>query len=375
MNNRPNYETLRDETKFSWHVGATVSALLEVTGIPIKEFNLNSDVGIELYRKGRPMLREMFGEDVNTVGLSTPPVSYGHINCLGAELIFPDGGEVNHTKPFHTLEEGVESLKEKIDLDFATAGMTPFYLDYRKKMSEAFGEPCGFWFGSEGPITTAYTLRGNDVFYDPYDNPELFKEFLRLLTDSIVQFFHFKEKLDGRPPVNPDGGGMCDDISAMFSPEMWPEFVLPLFDRYYCGITTGTRSAHIEDLRPNHLPYLEEMGLVNFDPSVSPRINPKIIRDRCRVPFGWRISDFPYRAMDCQDLSDFVFQAVADGASYVFTHAAAAMCNPETVKKVHAFIAAAKESARMLDEGASREEIGECVSAEGKKKFWDHWPE
>jgi len=51
------------------------------------------------------------------------------------------------------------------------------------------------------------------------------------------------------------------------------------------------------------------------------------------------------------------------------------MCNPETVKKVHAFIDAAKETERMLKEGASRERIGECVSAEGKEKLWDHWLE
>ncbi len=376
MNSKPNYETLRDETKFYWYVGTGISALLELTGIPIKEFLLNSDVGIELYRKGRPMLREMFGEDVGQPPFATPPISYGHINGLGAELLFPDGGDVNHTKPFHTLEEGVKSLKEKMDIDFATAGMAPFYLDYREKLSAAFdGEPCGLWYNHEGPITTAYTLRGDDVFYDPYDKPELFKEFLRLEVESIIKFVQFRAKLEGWPLINHESGGMCDDISSMFSPSMWPEFVLPFIDQYYRGITTGVRTAHIEDLRPDHIPYLEEIGLVNFDPSVSPKINPKIINERCRVPFGWRISNFHYHNMDCQDVSDFIFQAVADGASYVFTHAASTMCNPETVKKVHTFIDAAKQAERMLEEGASRDRIGECVSDEGKKKFWDHWPE
>jgi hypothetical protein len=51
------------------------------------------------------------------------------------------------------------------------------------------------------------------------------------------------------------------------------------------------------------------------------------------------------------------------------------MCNEETLKKVHAFIGAAKEAERMLDKGKTREQIGECVSEEGKKKFWAHWPE
>lgn len=376
MNSKPNYETLRDETKFSWFVNSSVGALLELTEIPNKEFLLNSDVGIELYRKGRPMLREMFGEDVNQTVLSTPPVSYGHINTLGAELLFPDGGDVNHSKPFHTLEEGVKCLKEKMDIDFATAGMAPFYIEYQRKMSEAFdGEYCGLWFSHEGPITTAYTLRGDAVFYDPYDNPELFKEFLRLEVESIVKFIQFKYKLMGHLPISAESGGMCDDISSMFGPDMWPEFVLPFIDQYYRGITTGTRVAHIEDLRPDHLPYLEEIGLVYFDPSISPKINPKIINERCRVPFGWRLGSFHYHNMNCQDISDFVFQAVADGASTVFTYVGPTMCNPKTVEKVHTFINTAKQAEQMLKEGASRDKIGECVSDEGKKKFWDIWPE
>lgn len=378
MAKTPNYETLRTETEFQWFVSSAYPALVELTNIPTKDIYLDPKAGIELYRKGRPMLREMFGEEVGLPALNTPAISYGHINGLGAELFFPDNGEVNHSKPCTTLEKGVELLKSKMDIDFATAGMAPFYLDYRQKMTEAFdGETCGFWYGAEGPMTTAYTLRGNDVFYDPYDNPELFKEFLRLEVESIIKFLHFKIRAFDKeaPLVNPDGSGMCDDLSAMFKPEMWPEFVLPYIDQYYNGLTTGVRSAHIEGLRPDHMPHLEQIGLVYFDPSVSPQINPKIINARCRVPFGWRLVSFHYHTMNCRDVEDFVFQSVADGACRVFTYVSATMCNEPTVEKVHAFIRASKQAEQMLKQGATREKIGECVSAEGKKKFWDTWPE
>ena len=89
---KPDYSALRAETPFTWSVSATYLALLEVTGIPIRRFNLDPAAGVELYRKGWPMLREMFGEDVALWGPSTPPISYGHVNGLGSRLTFPDGG-------------------------------------------------------------------------------------------------------------------------------------------------------------------------------------------------------------------------------------------------------------------------------------------
>ncbi len=371
---KPDYDRLRDEAGFTWFVRSTYLALLEVTGIEIREFYLNPQAGIELYRKGRPMIREMFGPDVGLPGVSTPPISYGHPNGLGSKLTFPEGGEVAHEHIYSSLREGIEALKKPVH--FEKAGMAPFYLDYREKLLQAFPEePVGFWYDSEGPITTAYELRGDGFFYDLMDEPELAKTFLKLMTDSIIEFNHFRCKVMDIPPINPNGANMCDDISSMVPPRLFPEFVLPYWDQYYRGMTTGKRSAHIEDLRPDQLKYLEDIGLVRYDPSISPKINPKIIFQRSRVPFAWRLGSFHYPAMSCRDIEDFVFQTVADGASTVFTYVSSTMCNEVTVKKVHAFIQAAKEAKRMFDEGASREEIGSCVSSEGRKKFWDHWPE
>lgn len=374
MHAKPNYETLRAETKFHWHVGSSYSALLELTNIPIREFNLNPSAGIDLYRRGRPMQREMFGEQVALAGVATPSISYGHVNGLGSKLTFPDGGEVGHEHIYSSLQEGIKALKKPVD--FATAGMAQFYIDYRQKLRQAFpDENVGFGYGLEGPITTAYELRGDGIFYDLMDEPGLIKEFLGLVTDSIIEFHRFQCRLNNCAAINPDGAGMADDISSMVPPRMFSEYVVPYWDQYYCGMTTGKRTAHIENLRPGHLKYLEDIGLWSYDPSISPKINPKIIREKCRVPFGWRLGSFYYPPLSCEDVADFVFQAAADGASSVFTYIEGIMCNEESVKKVHAFIGAAKETEKMLSEGATREQIGQYVSETGKKKFWDHWLE
>lgn len=370
---KPDYDTLRNNTAFTWSIGSSYDTLITLADIPIREYNLNPEAGIEAYRKGRPMIREYFGQDVTAPFLCTPHVSYGHINCLGAKLNFPVGGEVCPEVLYGSLEEGVSALKNPVD--FETAGMTQFYADYSRKLSEAFdGEQCYFAFGYEGPITTAYTLRGHGVFLDPSDNPSLFKEFLQLLTESIVQFARFHCRINGYPEYSEEGAGLCDDVASMFSPDAWPEFVLPYWEQYYTGRTSGSRFAHVEDLRKEQLHFLEKICLLEYDPSISPKLNPKIIRDNCRVPFSWRLGSFYYPQLSCSDIRDFVFQAVCDGACKVFTDAESSLCNEAGVQKLQAFADAAREVEKMLAEGADRAEIGNCVSKEGKAKFWDKWP-
>lgn len=369
---RPDYLTARKEAGFGWSVGSGQGALRLVTGTPIREFNLNPDVCIDAYRRGRPMLREMFGEEVSLPGPCTPAVSYGHVNCLGSELLFPEGGEVAHTHIYSSLEEGLRALQRPVD--FAAAGMAPFYLGFRERMREAFpGETVGFGFGDEGPITTGYELRGEGFFTDILDNPPLAREFLCAVVESVLAFHRWFCSLDNRPPVNPDGGGMCDDLASVVPPRVFRDMVLPFWEQYYAGITTGRRSAHVEDLRAEQLPFLEEIGLSSYDPSISPRLNPQIIAEHCRVPFYWRLGCFHCWEMSCLDVEDFVFQATADGASGVTLVVAEPLCNNEGVAKVHAFVRAAKEAKRMMDAGASRYQVGQRVSPEGKEKLWDCW--
>jgi len=165
---------------------------------------------------------------------------------------------------------------------------------------------------------------------------------------------------------------MADDISSMIRPAMMPEFALPYWEQYYRGRTTGARHAHIEDLRPTHLRYLEAIGLDSYDPSVSPRLNPRIVCTECRVPFTWRLPGFLYRDMSIRDVEDFVYQAAAEGASSVHTVAEACMCNPDAAAKVKAFVDAAKRTKDILGSGASREKVGELVSPENRDRFFGY---
>ncbi|MFQ6047896.1 MAG: uroporphyrinogen decarboxylase family protein [Phycisphaerae bacterium] len=368
----PDYATARQAAGFSWFVGGTQDALCALVGISKQQLYLDPKAGIEAYRRGRPLLREMFGPDVAMPGLSTPGISYGHANGLGSRLIFPEDGEVGHTHPYESLEQGIEALREPVD--FASAGMAPFYLDYQRQLQRAFpGEKVALGFGREGPITTAYEMRGEDFFTDIFDDPAGVRRFLQLLTRSILEFHRFRSAANGTAVVGPRAGGMVDDLASMIPARMFRQLVLPYWEQYYRGVTTGQRRAHVEDLRPAQLPFLEEIGLAYYDPSISAKLNPRLISQHCRVPFTWRLGSFHYRGMSARDVQDFVFQSVADGASGVHSYVEQSLCNDEGVRKVWAFISAAKQAKDMLDAGATRQQVGQCVSPEGRARFWDHW--
>jgi hypothetical protein len=367
----PDYTTARDRAGFAYWAGGSEGALRELTATPIREFNLDPEACIECYRRGRPLLREMFGEEVSLPGLSTPAISYGHVNGLGSELLFPEGGEVCQTHIYDSLEQGLKALAEPVR--WSEVGWAPFFLEFREKLQAAFpGEPVSLSWGGEGPITTAYELRGAGFFTDIYDQPHLAREFLAAIVRSVHDCTAFTNQVNGRAAFGPSAG-LCDDLASFIPPALFAQLVLPAWELHYRLQTDGTRGAHVEDLRAEQLPFLEDIGLSDFDPSISPKLNPRIVAEHCRVPFTWRLANFHYTEMSLQEVEDFVFQSCADGASSVHTIVAEGMCDEATAAKVQAFLRAGREAQELVAKGCSREAIGQRVSPEGRAKLWDGW--
>ncbi|NPV48901.1 MAG: hypothetical protein HPY69_18320 [Armatimonadetes bacterium] len=368
---RPNYDTARADAGFTFSVSGSQAALRELTGTPIREFNLDPQACIDCYRRGRPLLREMFGDKVSLPGVSTPAISYGHVNGLGSELRFPEGGEVAQTHVCASLEDGLAVLAEPVS--WTETGWAPYFLGFLERLKDAFPEERVSWsWGGEGPITTAYELRGEGFFLDVHDRPAMARQFLSAINRSLLDFERAVAAVNERPVFGPSAG-LCDDLASFIRPALFAEIVLPAWEEYYTARTDGMRTAHVEDLRAEQLPFLEDIGLGFFDPSISPRLTPQLVAAHCRVPFAWRLVNFHYAEMTVQDVEDFVFQSCADGASGVYSDIADGMCNEATVPKVEAFIRAAKEAQALLTAGCSRSEIAQRVSPAGRDKLWDAW--
>jgi len=371
-----NYETARKEAGFEWYIGSSVYAFIELAGISLHEYNTNPLAGIEAYNpKYFDMCCEMFGDFLNPVGVSTPAVSYGHINFLGVDLVFPpDEGEVNYIHDSKSLKEWTRILNDNMSFEKMNE-YGQFFLDYRDRLQEAYPDKKARWSMSyEGPMTTAYELRDMDFFYDIYDNPEELHVFLKALALNTVEYIKFHRRVNGQPEFNPEEGAMCDDIASLIPPDKFEELVLPYWEIYYRGTSSGKRFLHTEDHTYKTMKYLEDARITYFDPSISHKLNPQLIRDNCRVPFGWRMGSFHFTDLSPDDIRDWVYKAVEDGASKVFTHVTKLMLDDAHIKKVKAFHEAVVNSKEMLDKGASRQEVGKLVSTSGRERFWAKWP-
>jgi len=348
----------RPDTPFTWYVTCGMPTYTALAGVRFDRTFREIDAIVEAYTVGEPRARALFGPDVRYGGPAWAGISYGHVNCLGSTLRFPPDSEVAHTPIYGSLGEGIEALQQPVD--WASAGLMPFYLALWEQLKRAFPElDVGFGgFGYEGPITTAWEVRGHAFFADTYDQPAPYRAFMQLLTRSIVGYAAFVRALNGQP-AHVDRVSLYDDVSSMIHPRLWPELVLPYHEQFFREQEAGAarRHAHIENLVPAHLSHLDALGLDSFDPSVSPRLTPTDLSAQCSVPFLWRLNEMHVRDRTRDQIRHFVFNAIADGASGVFCTLSRTMTGPEQVSKIHAFIEAAKQVERLLADGCARDQL------------------
>lgn len=349
---------MRSDMAYSWYVSCGMPTYAALAGVRFDRLFREADAIVEAYDVGEPRARALFGPDVRYGGPAWAGISYGHVNCLGSALRFPADSEVAHAPIYSSLEEGIAALQRPVD--WASAGLMPAYLELWEQLKRAYPQhdiPFG-GFGYEGPITTAWEVRGHAFFTDVYDEPERYSTFMRLLTDSILDYASFVRALNGQSPRS-GRVSLYDDVSSLIHPRLWPELVVPYQEQFFLAQEQGAawRHAHIENLVPAHLPYLDALRLDSFDPSVSPRLTPADLREGCHVPYLWRLNGMHVRDMAADQIRRFVVDAVTEGASGVFCTLSRTMTGPEAAGKIHAFIEAAKEVGQLLADGCPREEL------------------
>ena len=344
---------------FSCSISGGIEALSVLAGIRFDRMFSDVDAIVTAYRNGGKIALEMYGPDIPFGGPRWAGISYGHVNCLGSELVFPENSEVAHTPIYDNLADGIRALER--DVDFTRVGLFPFYLELWEKLKIIFPDcavPFG-GFGAEGPLTTAWLLRGHDFFMDIYDDPPLAKKYLALVTASLVKYQKLLARINGLPEYNPSVAFIADDGAAMLPPALWPDCVVPFIDGYFTAMTSGNRYAHIEDLSPDHLPFLDTLQVMEFDPSVSRKLSPSSIRAHCRVPFIWRFNEIEGETYSVAQTRHWVFDAAMQGAPAVRTGIWRNNCTFQGRDNTIAFRDAARAVQKLLAAGYPRERLME----------------
>ncbi|MHB1357885.1 MAG: uroporphyrinogen decarboxylase family protein [Anaerolineae bacterium] len=127
----------------------------------------------------------------------------------------------------------------------------------------------GIGWGTIGIFTLATDLRGSDIYLDLYERPDFVHEFLRIITDKVLDKYRWLRSLG----IGLDSGPyIVDDSSGALSPAHYREFLFPCVMRLVEAIGRPLQ-IHI-DAPANHLlPIYREMNverLLGFGWGTSP---------------------------------------------------------------------------------------------------------
>ena len=313
-----------------------------LAGVTMRDFFLSKEKCLYAWHQGTAALLEFYGGLFPMRSPSPPPNSYGHLICIGAPVSFPEHGEPNITAFAGSIDEAIDILHEKKGADFTAHPMFQHYLEIWEHLKTAYpGLPFG-GFGDQGPLTSAVLMRGQDFLLDIYDEPEKSKEFLRLLTDSTIDYAKQLRRINNQPEVLAYGG-MVDDHASLIPPHMWDEFVLPYWNQRFAGLSSGTtREVHVENLMPQHLECLNRANITHFQPSVSDMITLEAIKEHLdpAITVDWLLYSYHITGMSDDEIQEWVDETVQAGVSIIRTQVGAYAAQIGKLDRVKAFMAA-----------------------------------
>jgi len=271
-------------------------------------------------------------------GLGVPLSAYEGVAALGGELVFP----ADHQPMIRNLGRILQT-PDQID---ALAVPDPFHCDRFLRHVETWEElgrryprrRVGLSAGQEGPVTTAVLLRGADLFTDCVLDPCRAHRLLSICTDTYIAFARAVRQVTGAPESG--GVGIADDHAGNISPAMWPEFVLPYYERIYTELGATRRSMHTELVRRAHLPLIAQLNLDHINFGEDQYISVRDVVAELDVHFDWHIKTVSQMLQGTPEQIQTAYrQAVADGAPEM----TAELTVGTPAENVRAFCAVAQE--------------------------------
>lgn len=242
-----------------WSVAISEEVTTEYVGVKLGEYYGSPQVMLSTQLEAKDIFHDLYG--LPKGGVSANYSAYVEASQLGAEVIFPEDNVPMVPHPVIASARDVDRLRI---LDPLREGLLPRAIETWRYMRENVpGDlPVGFG-GTEGPITTAVILRGQDFFVDLFDHPKEMHKLLDLVVETSLLIRRTVEEVTGRTITST---GIADDFSGLLSPEQYEEFAYPYQHRIYDAFGAEGRRMHSELLRPAHLKFLNRLGVTKYDP-------------------------------------------------------------------------------------------------------------
>jgi uroporphyrinogen-III decarboxylase len=301
---------------------------------------------LEVYVRTERVYRDRFAAATGyrpPVSWSVPVPAYEGVAALGGELRFP----ADHQPMIANLGRVVRTPGEVDALSAPEPWMCARFRENIRRMQAlrdmVAERPIGLSAGQEGPVTTAVLLRGMDFFTDCVTDPVHAHRLLAVCTDTYIAFARTTRDVTGGRPYGTVG--IADDHAGNLSPEMWPEFVLPYYERIYKELQATRRTMHTELVRPQHLPLLATLQLDHVNFGENQYLSVRDVVQALDVPFDWHIKTVSEMQQGTPEQIQSTYRrAVADGAPAM----ACELTVDTPVENIRAFL----EVARQLEQGA-----------------------
>lgn len=252
---------MSEQSGVRWRLAVPPEVETEYVGTKLGPYYTEAGVAVDTQVRAREVFNRLYGVDIGEPGVPVP--AYVGVAALGADMVLPDDHPPMVANQGHILadRQAVLALRPATPESSTWLGR---YLEMRDEMTHILGKMPPLGAGQEGPITSAVLLRGDQFFIDVLDEPEVAHHLLGVVTQTYISFVRHVRRLNGQEETG--AAGIADDMAGMLPPALWPEFVLPYWERIYQELGPGRRSVHTELLRPGHLHFLTELGMDAYDP-------------------------------------------------------------------------------------------------------------
>jgi len=321
--------------KIPWHIAIPPEVKTEYLKVKLGDYYTNPEIMLEVQLKSREIFNKLYGLPKDGIGPTYS--SYVEASQLGAEVIFP---EDNMPMPKRDLvvKKPRDVYKLKILNPYREGLMSKAIKTYyfmKRKVKDKI--PVGLG-GTEGPVTTAVVLRGQEFFVDILLYPKEMKKLLELVTETSLLLREVIEKVTGKKI---EATGIADDFSGLLSPEQYEEFAYPYQKKIYETYGKKGRSLHSELLHREHLKFLPMLGVTHYDPGTDQYLSVKdILAEIPDIPFSFNLkSSTDMLQGNPETIKEKYRKIVADGAPEIMTE----LCRGVPKENIFAFIEVAKE--------------------------------
>jgi len=281
----------KDKRAIGWHIAVEPEFSTEMAGTRLGSYFLDTDIAAQTQISCAKKMYEIFGYgSAENISINIPCVysPYVEASILGTKLVYPEddmpqiaGRVLKDIKDVRRIR--IPDLQKA---PFISDAMEKYNYLQKRYESTGIGVSKPNIGGGSSVLSTAISLRGEELFADMVCEPNAVKDLMEIISQLETQLTILDQNIFGIP-VN--SLGFEDDFGGLISPDLHEEMVLPYMKKMCRQFPAKTRSIHSETYSRRHLKLLKALEITHYDawPYRNSLAIQDILEELPDVPFDW----------------------------------------------------------------------------------------